>query len=839
MNSSNPHLFIGQLGHFLVILALASSLLATIAFSIATMHKDPQFKPIWIRYAKTAFGFQAAAALGVFICLFLICFNHYYEYQYAFKHTSDDLESKYLFACIWEGQEGSFLLWIIWQAVLGVIVMTRKKDNWQQTWNAPVMSVISFSQFFLILMILGVYIGNARIGNSPFLLAGPETIGQTPSGLNVLLRNYWMVIHPPVLFLGFASTIIPFAFAFAGLQTQQHHGWVKKAMPWTLFSVCILGVGIMMGGKWAYESLNFGGYWAWDPVENASLVPWLIIVAGLHTMLIFQATGRSLKATYVFLSLGYIFVLYSTFLTRTGILGDASVHAFTDAGKVINIMILAMLLCFALGSITFYFIRQHRIPTINQEEELHSREFWMFTGSLILFMSGIFVIIITSIPVYDKIPFFNQLIRYVHKGPLALPEDPEYLYNKVMIMVAFILGVVTGAAQFLKYKKSTGTLIWIAIPAILSLIISAIIYQFFPLQFFHKGNGFLWSLYFGLAAMLYTIFSNAIYLLKVFKYKIKLAGSSLSHIGFGLMIAGMIISSANKKVISDSSVNHINIEIGQDPMTKKKENPRENLTLVRNIPTAMGDYIVTYTDNSKSSKEKSRTFFKMHFEELSKTGATKDTFSLQPDVYLMKGNGMSSNPDTRHYLNKDIFTYISAVPNQEESNLPSYNPIILKPGQPTPFEKMGYFTLDSISTNPAELRNTMNIADSVFIAHISFVLADSNKFKLHPALIMSGGENSISLEDSINSLDLKVNISSITKDGIVKLGVSDKKPITDFITVKTYIFPYINLVWLGLIIMALGIFISMLFRAGVKGSLWTFIFTVFALAITYMFLFAG
>ncbi|MDV7399460.1 cytochrome c biogenesis protein CcsA, partial [Arthrospira platensis SPKY1] len=97
------------------------------------------------------------------------------------------------------------------------------------------------------------------------------------SGLNPLLQNYWMTIHPPTLFLGFASTAIPFAYAIAGLWTKEHQAWLKPALPWALFSGAILGTGILMGGAWAYEALSFGGYWAWDPVENMSLVPWLIL----------------------------------------------------------------------------------------------------------------------------------------------------------------------------------------------------------------------------------------------------------------------------------------------------------------------------------------------------------------------------------------------------------------------------------------------------------------------------------------------------------------------------------------------------------------------------------
>ena len=138
---------------------------------------------------------------------------------------------------------------------------------------------------------------------------------QDGQSLNALLQNYWMVIHPPVLFLGFSSTLIPFAFAVTGLWKKDYGSWTKTALPWTLFSCCVLGTGIMMGAAWAYESLTFGGYWAWDPVENASLVPWLVLVAGLHTQVVYNSTGHSLRTTYLFLILGFTLILYSTFLT--------------------------------------------------------------------------------------------------------------------------------------------------------------------------------------------------------------------------------------------------------------------------------------------------------------------------------------------------------------------------------------------------------------------------------------------------------------------------------------------------------------------------------------------
>ncbi|WP_195173748.1 cytochrome c biogenesis protein CcsA, partial [Mycobacteroides abscessus] len=137
------------------------------------------------------------------------------------------------------------------------------------------------------------------------------------------------------------------AFAVAGLWTKRFAEWTKPALSWSLFAAGILGLGIMMGAAWAYESLNFGGYWAWDPVENASLVPWMILVAGIHTLLIFRHTGNALRTTYLFFILSFVFVLYSTYLTRSGDLQDTSVHAFTGEGITVwhlRILLLIFLL---------------------------------------------------------------------------------------------------------------------------------------------------------------------------------------------------------------------------------------------------------------------------------------------------------------------------------------------------------------------------------------------------------------------------------------------------------------------------------------------------------------
>ena len=237
--------------------------------------------------------------------------------------------------------------------------------------------------------------------DDPIFLMNPDFVPEDGSGLNPLLQNYWMVIHPPTLFLGFATTLVPFAFVIAGLWTRDYKNWIRPALPWTIFSAGVLGLGIIMGAIWAYETLNFGGYWNWDPVENAIYVPWLFLVASIHAMITFKNSDTALKTSIVIVIVMFVLVLYSTFLTRSGILGETSVHSFTDLGLSGQLLLyLAFFLILSAGLIVF---RWREIPSSEKEVSTYSREFWIFIGVTTLALMGFQVIIPTSIPVFNAV----------------------------------------------------------------------------------------------------------------------------------------------------------------------------------------------------------------------------------------------------------------------------------------------------------------------------------------------------------------------------------------------------------------------------------------------------
>ncbi len=467
----NEHLLPGKIGEMFTLISFAASIVCTLAYFFSTQSKVENDQLSWKKLGRSSFFVHAFSVFGIFVTLFYLIFNHYFEYNYVWSHSSKELPFKYLLSCFWEGQEGSFLLWTTWNCILSFFVLAKRGK-----WETPVMAIVGLSQIFLSSMLLGIYFFGEKIGSNPFILLRDQMVGapifQQPgylasildgNGLNPLLQNYWMVIHPPILFLGFASTLFPFAYVVAIMWKNDYEDFIPILLKWSLFSGMILGTGIMMGGAWAYESLNFGGYWAWDPVENASLVPWIIMVAGLHTLMIYKSTGYSLKSGILFFILSFALVLYSSFLTRTGILGETSVHAFTGEGSSLFYHLLVYLFLFLFVGLFLFFKNIRRIPDIKKEEEaLSSREFWMFIGALVLMISVVQITYTTSMPVWNKM--FNTKLAIT---------DPITHYNKIQIWITMLVLLGTACVYYLKFKQSTmlDVLQKLALPFILALML--------------------------------------------------------------------------------------------------------------------------------------------------------------------------------------------------------------------------------------------------------------------------------------------------------------------------------------------------------------------------------
>lgn len=800
MDYIGEHLLPGQVGHFLVVLSLVASLIATIAYFKSSVAKLPDDAVSWKRIARIAFTADAFAVIAVFGVILFIIVQHYFEYYYAYNHSDRTLSPKFLLSSIWEGQEGSFLLWTLWHGVLGLILIRTAKR-----WEAPVMTVVSFAQVVLATMVLGIYLFDLRVGSSPFLLTRHQfqdaPIFQDPHylnsikdgrGLNQLLQNYWMVIHPPILFLGFASTIVPFAFAIAGLWRKDYGGWTKAALPWSLFSVAIFGLGIMMGAYWAYESLTFGGYWAWDPVENASLVPWLVLVAGVHTQLVYNSTGHSLRATNFFFVMGFLLVLYSTYLTRSGDLQDTSVHAFVDSGM--NWQLRVFLFIFIIPALALLIARFKKIPAIAKEENSWSREFWMFIGSLVLFLGSVVIIIATSLPVINKI-FGTKF---------AIGEDREFSYNRIQIFVAIVLGVLTAVTQFLKYKNTGKDYfvkkIWL--PTVIALAVSLCISLFGGIDYDKYGIGFLVAIHLAMFAGVFAVVANAGYIWLGLNGKMKAAGGSVAHVGFGLLLVGILISSAKKEVLSVNTFN---------PLNFGPENPKEgleNLTLYQGVRTDMGKYWATYTKDTTTEGGK-MTYFHVDMER--KDG--KDRFTLTPDfIKNTKGQeGVSHNPSSRHYWNKDIFSYVNYSNKvQEGSDTSQFRQTQVKIGD-TVYYSAGFMVLDTVIVNPHDSLQRYTDRDTALMARLTVTTRDSRRLTAEPVYYLQNGDVHY-IRDSLFSQGIAVQFTRVKDNQHIEIGVKESSKLVPFIALKVLQFPFINLVWAGTVIMIIGLVMSVVRR---------------------------
>jgi len=808
-------LWLGHLGHFFIVFSFAGALLSFITYFAAEFTLDEKLKKSWNRIARISFIGHGALVFGVFVLLFIMILNHMFEYHYAWRHSSTELPLKYIISSFWEGQEGSFLLWMFWLVVLGIVGIFTLKN-----YENPVMGIVALTQVFLASMVIGVYIFGHKIGSNPFILLRDEManapIFQRPNylelikdgnGLNPLLQNYWMTIHPPVLFCGFASVTMPFAFAIASLLRRDWDGWVKAVFPWTLFSVAILGTGILMGGAWAYESLSFGGFWAWDPVENMSFVPWLMVVAGLHMLLVYRYTKHSLVSTYVFFILGFAMVLYSTFLTRSGILGDTSVHAFTDLGMTGQLLI--YMAFFIVVGFTLLLIRviKKQIPPSEKEEELWSREFWMFIGSLVLLLSAVQMTFTTSIPVWNKL--FDLKI--------APPEKVIQHYNSIQVWLGILAGLLTGLVQYFSYKrgKLPNTAKWALYTFIASIVLSIAIAYAMDIDILQQylidrtQNAkwlfikfkFISPYFMFLVAGMYAVLGNLGYLIVVIKGSFKQLGGTVAHFGFGVFLVGVLISQNKQQVIS---LNKQGINFGKD---FKEDEKRDNILLLRDSALQMGDYLVTYKGTEVNSPN---TLYSVSYVRKNASGEVVEKFTLHPNAQLNPKMGFLANPDTKHYWSKDVFTHVSSVP--DNSNLKDTTTQIEVSVNDTFATRNALIVVDSLTPNPtlpADFDKTQKLAVGVPLQVKS---ADNKTYRIQPVFIidMADGNSISSIPAKVDEMGITIDIARINPESKkVTLSIRETEKPMDFIIMKAIVFPYINLVWLGGIITFLGALLSM------------------------------
>lgn len=465
---------------------------------LATATGRERFRP----WADWTFRLQTVLLLGLVFWLWHLLLTHQFQYAYVASYTSRDLESRYLLAALWGGQQGTFLLWATWTALLGC-VLARSRNR-----LVPAgLFFLNWAEIFLLLIL---------VIEGPFkLLSRVPADGQ---GLNPLLQDYWMTIHPPVLFLGFASLVIPFALAMAALSHRDANSWLRIAPPWSLFSTVVLATGFTMGGIWAYKVLGWGGFWGWDPVENASFVPWLFNAALFHGLLVQRATGSLTRTNLLLGIVPFLFVLYGSFLTRSGVLADFSVHSFVDLG--LNTYLLAFLGFFAVLGVGTWLLRSPAMARPGATIGSMSREFGLWLGMLTFVLMGVLTMLGTSAPLVSRL-----------FGPPGAVQGSYY--NVVNGILGILLATLVGVAPLLRWRQDRAervlsTAMVPAGAALLGVAISALLGVRGPVALVL------------LAAAAFAFTANLLITLRALRRGPAFAAGYLAHLGVTVFLIGVL-----------------------------------------------------------------------------------------------------------------------------------------------------------------------------------------------------------------------------------------------------------------------------------------------------------
>jgi cytochrome c-type biogenesis protein CcmF len=756
---------------------------------------------------------MAVLVIAASVYLWYAILTHQYQYNYIYSYSNNELRNLGLFqlaSSFWGGQEGSFMLWLLLTAIVGIILQSYAskrgdleprvmavftlatsfllvmvspwfKNPFEYIWVTPVFVKIEHisSQFYNLPFIQQFFFTDQST-NQSFIQVNKELAGLLSQagvslndfisdgrGLNPQLLNFWMQIHPPILFIGFAMATVPFAFAIAALMKNDYRDWVKQSFPWMLAGMGVLGLGIMLGGYWAYEMLGWGGYWAWDPVENSSLIPWLVGVAAIHTLLVQKKTqakggiGKYAKTNLMLCVLTYVLVLYSTFLTRSGVLGDASVHSFVDPGMIVYLFLILFIGTFILlgfGMIAF------RWKTLNEnikdDESILSRELALFTAMIVLIASAIIVLVGTSAPIFGK-------------------AVDTYFYNEMHLPLAIIIMFLNGISLLIKWQKSdTKEMIKKSTYAAVGAVLFTILLVIFG------GIREIMIIILSLTTA-FSLFVNLDIAIKIVKGNFKMLGAYVAHIGIALFILGVIGSA-----------------VYSEEMT---------VDLVKGKPVTAFGYDLTFTGGYPIENNT-----KFAFNVNVKKGNSE--YQIAPVMYRSDfNNSIVHEPAILTLLTRDIyFAPLGYDEGGQTQSQHSHNHITLQKGSSTEFDgtKITFIKFNMA----AETMQAMSEGKDFQMGAVLEI--EKNGKKTETELLrkqISGQVEFTSFESK--EMNLKIELENLSAgvidialsalDGTESQATTTQKETTEVLSVNASIKPFVNLVWAGVAIMVIGFFIAM------------------------------
>lgn len=741
-----------QIGTFLIAVAFLSMIVSLWYYSIGSKKSQPRRSKrkraekdnpvVWLKPARWGFHFMTFFVGLAGVRLVYLLLTHQFQFSYVYRYSSTDLPFGYLISAFWAGQEGSFLLWVILIAILGQVFIRSENQL-----ESHAMVVVNLVQAFFLLVLLKA---------NPFEIQATRPL--EGAGLNPLLQNPWMVIHPPVLFVGYAATTFPVAIAIAALLKKQFDRWARIAFPWVLFASLTLGAGIIIGGYWAYGVLGWGGYWGWDPVENSSLIVWLVVLALFHALIITRRTGALQKTSFTLSALSLGLVLYATFLTRSGVLADFSVHSFQDLG--INAYLIIGIVGILLAGFWMIFRAKHEIPDVQIDWSGMNRENALVIAIIVLLASGSFILIGTSSPILTSL--------WGSPGQVDVS-----FYNKVNFPVAILISLLLGAAPFLIWNNlSLGAMAsrWLlsSVLAVFSTLVAVLLGVDSPMHI----------IFIAMAA--WALWSNVINAYISFKKNWIFSGAPLSHIGVALLFISVIISG-----------------------TKDRS---EQVTLIKDVPKLALGHELVYRGVTRA----------MNGKDIMEIDIShgNDSYRAVPRLYQNSyGEGMMHEPFIRSGFLKD--TYLSPLARSENKVSASERSISLTKG-----EKKSIVDFDIVFTS-FEMANHAENGEFRVGAKLE-LSKNNRKFIVTPAVVMGSEKNTahaVKLPQELNGNGAKVRLAGMDADAkqieLVFEGLDGKiasNQVRDELVVELSEKPFMSILWLGSVLILVGTVISIIRR---------------------------
>lgn len=702
-------------------------------------------------FARRAYGFYVFAVMLAALVLFLALARRDFRIEYVFQYSALDLPFRYQVAAFWAGQKGSFLIWLLWAVLLGLplIRTAGKKDE------APVMGIYTLTTMGLLFIL---------VRENPFIMLGEAPLDG--KGLNPLLQDDWMVIHPPVMFIGYALAAVPFAFALSAMWRRDTSRWATKAFPWALAGFLVLGTAILMGGYWAYKTLGWGGYWGWDPVENASLIPWLIGVVLIHGLHLERTRQRYRRANLLLSCLLFMAVLYGTFLTRSGVLADFSVHSFVDLG--ISRWLVAWMAVWGLLSLWMLSTRMPKVATERNEDALLSRGAFMVLSTIVVSLSAIVVTIGTSAPI----------LTFFLKDPGQV--GPSF-YNTTNFPLAILIALLLSMVPYLTWKGEKAEVLFrrllpaagIALLVTAGAVVAAV-----------REPMHVVFVYLAVLAVVTNLHKT---LLLGRAGGLKAAGGYLAHVGVGIILLGIISSSA------------------YDESSK--------VTLIQNEPQMVGDLTLTFerfVPRGELPEECGRKEC-MQVKVVTEDGSS---FYSYPKLFINdRTRQLMANPHIRKTLLRDL--YVSPIEYDPGQPGGAFRQVQLAKGQTATIGDVEVrfvdFDLNAAGNAHAQLASGTPVTVGARIE----ILRRGGSEVVTPLYRFGPGQQVVTPPASIPGGGTVTLANINPNDGAVVLalsgiGDSEREPAKLALDVSKK--PLIKLVWWGLFVVLAGGLISTAYR---------------------------